>query len=341
MGVKKGGLDKSKIGAYTAWDRPEREDPMPRLKSALFAVLAAGLPLLASAITPPAPAPDPRAAAAQLFADPLERETFISMMSRNPDLTAAVVAAEASAQQTGGADAGAVAAAIQKDPGAPAWSQGVVDALKDARTAIAAGMRLPAPQTEYPDKPLIGDLIKSLHKQNAADLYVGINVALRKREPAAAPPGPATAAACPTGTAPAKALDAANAAAASGDMSAVTGDCQPAAPGVVPGAPAKPPVKIDPAITTPAGPKPVTDQRTTTGPPPSPGQDKDGSDSSGSSLPWSKIGMGASLGAGIGMIMGFGTPLGLIGGALIGAVVGVALFSGVLGKLFGGGKSNS
>ena len=308
---------------------------MPRLKSALLAVfgLALSLPLTAAATTPPDPAADSRAAAAQLFTDPLERETFLSMMARNADLAAAVAAAEASAQQSGGADAGAVAAAMQKNPSAAAWTQGVVDALKDARTSIAAGLKQPTP--DYSKTPLVGDLITNLHKKDAADLYIGINVALAKRGVAAAPPAATAPPPCPTGTS--RALDQAKAAAAGGDMAAVTGDCQPAVPGVVPGAP-KPPVQTDPAITTP-GPKPVTDQRTTTGVPPSP-TDKDGSGSSESSLPWGQIGLGAGLGAGIGLIMGFGTPLGLIGGALIGAVVGGVLLSGVLGKLFGGGKTN-
>ncbi|HXT00715.1 MAG TPA: hypothetical protein VN915_08585 [Elusimicrobiota bacterium] len=299
---------------------------MPRLKfSAVLPVTLAALAMLA-ALAAPASA-DPRSAANALFDDPVEREAFFAMMAADPALSAAVAKAEAS---------GGVKAA----PAAAEWRKSVLAELTKTRTALAAGIRQNPPAADYPAAPLVAPLIKSLKKQNAADLYVSLGATLAKHD-AAAPPTAAPQA-CPPGAAR-KAFEQARAAAGSGDMTAVTGECQASPFAAAPASTAKDPK----ALLTPSAQVPpnVTDQRTTTGAPPAPGADSEkGAGGSGglfSSLPWSKIGLGAGLGGMLGMAMGFGSPLGVVGGALIGAVLGAVMFSGVIGKLFGGGKSGS
>jgi len=258
------------------------------------------------------------------------------MMAADPALAATVAKAEAAAAAKGGADPKAVAAALGAAPEAAGWKQSVIDQLTKTRAVISEGMRKTPPPSEYPTAPLVAPLVAALHKKSPADLFVAIGGSLAKHGLLAAP---AAAPACPAGTAR-KALDQARAAAATGDLGAVTGECQAAPPPAPPPAPPKDPKAL---LTPPAQvPPSVTDQRTTTGAPPSPGPDKD-KDSGGpgffSSLPWSKIGLGAAFGGMMGMAMAFGTPAGLLGGALIGAAIGAVMFSGVIGKLFGGGKN--
>jgi len=310
---------------------------MPRLK--FFAFL-----FLALALLPRPAAADPRSAAAALFDDPVEREAFFAMMAADKDLTAAVAEAEKTAQAKGGAEPKAVAAALNELPAAAGWKKNVLDQLTKTHDVLRDALKKNPTQTKFPTAPLVDPLMKSLNRQNPADLYVGIGALLEKRGVLKAPPPAATKPACATG--PQKALDLARTAAATGEMTGVTGECAPA-----PAAPLPPTKPKDPkeVLTPPAQVPPVvTDQRTTTGAPPSPGADKEKGPGGGggflSSL-WNdgtKAGLG--LGAALGMVFGFGTPIGWLGGALIGAAIGGVVCSGVIGKVFGGlfgGKKDS
>jgi hypothetical protein len=150
--------------------------------------------------------------------------------------------------------------------------------------------------------------------------------------PAAAPPT-----GCP-GAVNSPALTQLQTAAATGDMSAVTGDGCPQTPGSV--APAGPTTTIPTTPqppTPPAAPVPsVTDQ----------GKPEGGGFMSGikskftdfiHGMPINQTLAGVGFGAAFGMLLGVGGPLGLIGGMLLGAAIGGILGSGIFGKLFGGG----
>ena len=148
----------------------------------------------------------------------------------------------------------------------------------------------------------------------------------------------AAAAPCPPASSSTPALDQLKGAAASGDMAAVTGDGCTQTPAEDPSGKTK-----GTAASDTAKPKPPASVPDLTVKKPA---------SSGDSI-WSKIkkpfeGLpinqtlaGAGFGALAGMILFMGTPVGLIGAALIGAFVGAVLFSGIISKLMGHGGSRT
>ena len=133
------------------------------------------------------------------------------------------------------------------------------------------------------------------------------------------------------------AMDQLKGAAATGDMSGVTGDGCPqtaTTPTALPGATVSTTtVKTPTAATVPS----VTDQ-------------SDHKDSSGGGffsglkdlthgLPINQTLAGTGFGAAIGMLLLAATPVGIIGGLLIGGLIGAVLGSGIIGKLMGQGGS--
>jgi hypothetical protein len=166
---------------------------------------------------------------------------------------------------------------------------------------------------------------------NGKTLTLSLLLACASAASATCPPAATTPSATP-------ALDALKASAASGDMSAVTGDGCAQTPGSS-AAGKKDPAAAADAKKTPA-PKTqevptVTDQ--------APASDGPSffSKVKGffSDIPVNQTMAGVGFGAGIGILAAiiFASPVGWFGGALIGAAVGAVLFSGVIGKLFGGG----
>jgi hypothetical protein len=340
----------------------EQEDPLPRLKFDLaFCLLALAAPGFAkdgdqvtAATVADSCAQDPCKTVKAMFPDSLERETFLQLIAK--DGTHALTAAVADLSSKAAAmDPAAAAAFLRKaatDP-APGYAQQVNDALWKARTELSTGLKNDPPKaaaTDYTDPVITGllaDAALGLPKgAGPGDLYAKVNV---QKYGGGAPIDPiAGLKPCPAGTIRTQStLDALKAAVANGgSMSPILGQTD--------GCTTPPPAKVDPKtdptnIQTPTATVPTTASTpvkdSQAGAPPAPGADKDGSGGgffSGiknffSGLPTNQILAGVGFGAAVGMLFGFGTPVGMIGGALIGGLIGAVLGSGVIGKLFGGG----
>ena len=286
-------------------------------------------------------------AAALIFSDPIQREAFVAMMSADNTLTAAVLKAADDAAKKAGGDGSDPAADLKAAADAAGWTKNVVDELKKVRSYLDYGLNKSTPpkiaQTDYLDQksslytPVLSYLLRDakLSLQNPRDLFAKVADPQYSGGPApSAGPNP-----CPQAT---TALGQLQNMPGNGSGGFTGGPC-----GQDPGtSPNQGPATNDPSNTqTPPSapaPPPVTDQKTTTGPPPSPpGQDNGGGGggfgSFFSSLPVNQMLAGVGFGAAVGMLLGFGTPMGMIGGAVIGGLIGAVFGSGLIGKLFGGG----
>jgi hypothetical protein len=263
---------------------------------------------------------------------------------------AAALAAQAKAKQDGhDGDPAAISADIN-DPtvnrSAVAWHQSVVGQLSKVRSTLAfdQGKGTVARYHYPPLAALVAD--PNLGLQNPAGLWANLNV---QKYGGSCPPG-------------SKAFDQLqNAATTSGGS--LDGNCTPTAP--PPTTPATTsavtPSTVDTSNSQTTGRTTgnVSDLNTTTKIPQSlngngggngngsgsgAGSDKasgggffSGIGSFFSSLPMNQMMAGAAFGGAIGMLFGFGSPVGVIGGALIGGLLGAIVGSGLIGKMFGSG----